>query len=145
MVEEAIAKNPENPVLFQGLARVYEKLGQLDNAIETIKKAVALAPDDFLSLYLEGLFIVKKGDEMNVEVGKQSFTSRAQAQEAQSKVNDTFRQAIAPLEKAYAINPEEIATVELLKNLSYRLREDEGVLAKYEKYNELYLSMGGGQ
>ena len=143
MVEEAIAKNPENPVLFQGLARVYEKLGQLDNAIETIKKAVALAPDDFLSLYLEGLFIVKKGDEMNVEVGKQSFTSRAQAQEAQSKVNDTFRQAIAPLEKAYAINPEEIATVELLKNITALLRDEPGMGEKFANYTDLFNSMSG--
>ncbi len=143
MVEEAIAKNPENPVLYQGLARIYDKLGQIDNAIETIQKAVALAPEDFLSSYLEGLFIVKKGDEMNVEVGRQSFTSRAQAQEAEGRVNDVFRQAIAPLEKAYSINPEEIATVELLKNLTFRLREEEGMQAKYEKYNGLFDSMGG--
>jgi tetratricopeptide (TPR) repeat protein len=142
-VEEAIAKNPENPALYQGLARIYDKLGQIDNAISTIHKAVELAPEDFLSNYLEGLFIVKKGDEMSLEVGKQSFTSRTEAQEAQSKVSDVFRAAIAPLEKAYSLNNEEIATVELLKNLTFRLREDEGMQAKNDKYSELFNTMTG--
>jgi tetratricopeptide (TPR) repeat protein len=142
-VEEAIAKNPENPALYQGLARIYDKLGQLDNAIATIQKAVELAPEDFLSTYLEGLFIVKKGDEMSNEVDRQSFTSRTQAQEARAKVVDVFREAVAPLERAYSLNPEEIATVELLKNLTYRLREDEGMQEKNAKYNELFNTMSG--
>ncbi len=141
LVESAIEQNPTNPSLWQGLARVYDKLGQIDNAIEAVKKAVELEPEDFHSNYLEGLFVIKKGDEMNIELGKQNFTSSAQYQQALAEVNDVFRLAMAPLEKAYTINPEELATVELLKNLSFRLREDEGVAEKYEKYNDLFNSM----
>jgi hypothetical protein len=48
-----------------------------------------------------------------------------------------FRQATAPLEKAYSLNPEELATVELLKSLTYRLRDDEGMAEKYQKYYDL--------
>ncbi len=143
LVEEAIAKNPENPMLFQGLARIYDKLGDRDKAIETMRKAVALDPGDFHSNYLEGLFIVYKGDAMDDELEKQTFTSMAQSQQARAKVNEVFMQAIAPLEKAYEINPQEIATVQLLKNLSFRLRDLEGMQAKYDKYNELWISMEG--
>jgi tetratricopeptide (TPR) repeat protein len=145
MVQEAISKNPQNPLLYQGLARTYDKLGQIDNAIETIKKAVELAPNDFLSIYLQGWFIVKKGDEMYNELGNKTFTSNAQYQQAREIVYDVFRQALAPLEKAYTLNQSEVATVELLKNLTYRLREDEGMTAKNEKYDALFKAATGQQ
>ncbi len=141
LVKDAIDNNPTNSSLWQGLARIYDKLGQTDNAIETIKKAVELTPNDFLANYLEGFFIVKKGDAMNEDLGKMTITSRAQYQTALAAVNAVFARALAPLEKAYSIDPSELATVELLKNLTARLRDEEGMQAKYDRYNELFNSM----
>jgi tetratricopeptide (TPR) repeat protein len=143
MVEDAIAKNPNNPNLYQGLAGIYERLEQTDNALATIKKAVSVAPDNFLANYYEGLYTVQKADKMAADLGKRQFTSNAQFQEAMGAVTDVFRQAVAPLEKAYSIDPKEAATVELLKNLTFRLREDAGMQEKYDKYNELFNSMTG--
>ncbi len=141
MVQDAIDQNPTNPYLYQGLARVYDKLGQADNAIAAIRKAVELTPNDFTSNYLEGLYIVKKGDDQNRELGNMAITSRDQYQKALSEVNKIFAEAIAPLERAYEINPSEISTVEMLKNLTFRLRDDEAMNVKYEKYLELFNSM----
>ena len=141
MVQSAIEKNPTNQFLYQGLARVYDKLGQEDNAIEAIKKAVELVPGDFTSNYLEGWFIIKKGDAKNAELGNMAITSRDQYQQALGEVNKIFAQALPALERAYNINPSEISTVELLKNLTFRLRDEEGMNAKYEKYLELFNSM----
>ncbi|MDR2912008.1 MAG: tetratricopeptide repeat protein [Alistipes sp.] len=141
IVEAAIAQNPTNPSLYQGLARVYDKLGQSDDAIATIRKVVELTPEDFLSNYLEGYFIVKKGDAEAQALGSKSFTNAGEYQAALAGVNNVFREAVAPLEKAYEINPEQLATVELLKNLTFRLREEPGMGEKYEKYNTLYSSM----
>ncbi len=141
LVEEAIAQNPTNVSLYQGLARVYDKLGQHDNAITAIKKAAELAPNDFLSNYLEGYFIIKKGDAMNAELGNMTITSRTQYQQAFDAVMATFASALVPLERAYELDPSEGATVELLKNLTFRLREDEAMNAKYEKYNAILESM----
>ena len=143
LVEDAISKNPNNPMLYQGLARIYDKLGQSDESIATIKKAVELDPENFLSNYLEGLFLVTKGDRMTTDLGKQPFTSTAAFQTALAATYDVFRSAIAPLEKAYSINPEEIGTVELLKNITVRLREEDGMQAKADKYTELLNSMTG--
>lgn len=137
LVQDAIDKNPNNPNLYQGLAGVYEKLGRLDDAIEAIKKAVALAPDNFLANHFEGLFLLEKGDKMNDDLGKLTITSSAQMQEARSAVTDVFRSALAPLEKAHAIDPTEPVTVELLKNLTFRLREEPGMQDKNTKYSEL--------
>jgi tetratricopeptide (TPR) repeat protein len=145
LVEAAIAKNPNNSMLYQGLARVYDKLGQIDNSIATMQKAVQLAPEDFLSNYFEGLFVIKKAEAMNAELGKQTFTSSAAYQQARGGVLEVFRSAIAPLEKAHAINPQEIAAVELLKNLTFLLRDDEGMQARHDKYNEMFNTMNAPQ
>lgn len=141
VVEKAIAENPDNVSLRQGLARVYDKLGQNDNAIVAIEKAVELAPDDFLTNYLHGLFIVKKGDALSDALGKMTITSSAQFDAEQKKVNEVFASALAPLEKAYALDPSEAATVELLKNLTFRLREDPAMNTAWEKYDALYREM----
>lgn len=145
MVEDAIAQNPTNPNLYQGLARIYDKLGQTDNAITAIHKAVELIPNDFLSNYLEGLYIVKKGDNANTELSNMTITSRDQYQKALSDVNAIFESALPSLEKAYSIDPSEIATVELIKNLTYRLRDNAAMNAKYEQYNTLFESMNAAQ
>ncbi|MDR2891380.1 MAG: tetratricopeptide repeat protein [Alistipes sp.] len=145
MVEEAIAQNPDNANLYQGLARIYDKLNQVDNAIASIRKAVAIVPEDFLSNYLEGLYIVRKGDAMNAELGNMAITSRDQYQSALAEVNAVFASALPALEKAYSITPSEIATVELIKNLTFRLRDDEAMNQKYEKYNALFESMSAAE
>ena len=141
MVQEAISKSPDNSRLYMGLARIYNKLDQHDNAIEAIKKSVALAPDDYLTSYLEGLFIITKGDAMSVDLSKQNFTSNTQYQAAAAEVMAVFRQSVAPLEKAHELNPEEIGIVELLKNVTTRLREEEGMQEKFKKYTDLFNSM----
>jgi hypothetical protein len=82
---------------------------------------------------------------MNAELGKQVFTSRAESQAAREKVMEVFRSSIAPLEKALALNPEESAPVELLKNVTYWLRDDPGMQEKYDKYNALFKKMTGAE
>ncbi len=143
MVLNAIEQNPTNPGLYLGLARVYDKLEQQDNAIEAAKKAAELNPNDFLASYFEGLFTVKKGDSMDQDLRNMSITSRAQYQKALAEVNEVYARAVAPLEKAYTINPSELATVELLKNLTFRLRDDAAMNEKYEKYDAIYKSIAG--
>lgn len=143
MVLNAIEQNPTNPGLYLGLARVYDKLEQEDNAIEAARKAAELNPGDFFAHYFEGFFIVKKGDKMDGELRNMTITSRTQYQKALAEVNEVYVQAVEPLEMAYKLNPEEAATIELLKNLTFRLRENEGMDAKYQQYDALYKSIKG--
>jgi tetratricopeptide (TPR) repeat protein len=141
MVLKAIEQNPTNAGLQLGLASVYDKLGQVDNSIEAAKKAAALSPGDFYANYFDGFFTIKKGDAMDAELRTMTITSNNQYQEALNEVNAVYAKAIAPLERAYEIDKSEIATVELLKNLTFRLREQDGINVKFEKYDALYKSM----
>jgi len=145
LVQGAIDKNPENPNLVLGLARIYDKLGQTDNAIATIKKAVALNPTDAISHLLEGLYITKKGDELWDAAGKQAITSAAQMQKAFDGAYAVFREAVPPLEKAHELDPTNSVAIELLKNVTFRLREDAGMQAKFEVYDKLFKELGNSQ
>lgn len=143
IVLNAVQQNPNNPGLHLGLARVYDKLGQQDKAIESARTAAQLNPGDFLANYFEGYFIVKKGDQMESDLRNMTITSRAEYQAAQAEVDKVYMQAMAPLEKAYKINPGEIATVELIKNLSFRLKDTPGMETKFEQFDAIYKSIRG--
>lgn len=143
IVLKAVEQNPTNPGLYLGLARVYDKLGQEDNAIEAARKAAQLNPDDFFANYFEGFFIVKKGDQMESDLRNETITSHAEYQKGLADAGNVYMQALAPLERAYKINPQEVATLELLKNLTFRLKDMEGMEAKYEQYDAAYKALSG--
>lgn len=143
LVLNVIEQNPTNADLYVGLARVYDKLDQRDNAIEAARSAVGVNPESFLANYYVGYYMAKKGDDKDGELRNMTITSRTQYQKALADVNLIYADAIPPLERAYEINPEEPATVELLKNLTFRLRDMEGMDAKYEKFDALYRANQG--
>lgn len=141
LVLDVIAKNPTNADLYIGLARVYDKLDQRDNSIEAVQKAAQVDPNNFLANYYIGYYLAKKGDDKDGELRNMTITSRTQYQKALADVNAIYAEAVPPLERAYEILPEERATVELLKNLTFRLREDPNMNTKYEKYDAIYKAM----
>jgi hypothetical protein len=49
------------------------------------------------------------------------------------------------LEKAYELNPKDFSTVETLKILTFRLREEDGIGEKSEKYTKIYNEMKAAQ
>ena len=50
--------------------------------------------------------------------------------------------AVAPLEKAHGLNPQDTSTLELLKSVCFRLRDvSPEMMDKFKKYDELYKSM----
>ena len=76
---------------------------------------------------------------MNQELN--SRTSTTEYNKALEEVNAMYASGLPYLEKAHELDPKNAATVELLKNLSFRLRDYDGMQTKYEKYNELFKSM----
>ena len=54
-------------------------------------------------------------------------------------------EAIPWLEKALELKPEDPSSVELLKSICFRLRDEEGMMDKYTKYNEMFKKIQGQQ
>jgi hypothetical protein len=79
---------------------------------------------------------IYKADALNDEMSKRDYKSNAEWKADQDKVIASYKAAVPVLEAAYELNPNSLPTVETLKVLTFRLRDEEGMMPKYEKYNK---------
>ena len=140
MIEASLKEDPTNYDLWFGRGRVYNAMKQYDECIKSFEKCVELRPDEFEPNFYTAYFIIEKA---NAEVEKLNSTPNMSYQlyeEENAKINLIFAEAIPWLEKAYAINPSDGATLEYLNMLCFRLRDLDGMMDKYNKYHELYMN-----
>ena len=140
MIEASLKEDPTNYDLWFGRGRVYNAMKQYDECIKSFEKCVELRPEEFEPNFYTAYFIIEKA---NAEVEKLNSTPNMSYQlyeEENAKINLIFAEAIPWLEKAYAINPTDGATLEYLNMLCFRLRDLDGMMDKYNKYHELYMN-----
>ena len=137
-IEGILAENPDNVDMWFDRGRVYYALKDYDESIASFLKVVELNPDMYEGNYFLGVFYVVKGDDENEKMNAASLTSTADWNAAYEKVNDIYRAALPWLEKAHELNPKSVDPLQFLKSLCFRLRDDEGMQAKYDHYNELF-------
>lgn len=138
MVDGALERDPKNKDMWFGRGRIFYSMKNYDESIASFKKVVELDPNDAQSMYFLGYFYIAKGDALNDEINKRDYKSMAAYNEDQKSVNAIYMEAIPYLEKAHELNPTDFATVETLKVLCFRLRDEAGVMEKYEKYNKIF-------
>ncbi|MCC8034878.1 MAG: tetratricopeptide repeat protein [Rikenellaceae bacterium] len=142
IVKKSIDDEPENPLLWSGLGSIYQKMEDNDNAISAYRKAAELAPGDFYNNFRLAYAHIEIGDDMNKKLNEMTSLSTNEYNDALEKVYQEYEKALPPLEKAYEIDPTSEATVELLKNLTFRLRDrSDDIQQKYDKYNEIFKNM----
>ncbi len=137
IIQAAIEKDPKDANLYAGLGLIYEKLGESDKSLESIQKARELKPDDFGINFNYGLLLIKKGDKMNSELNARNAVGD-DYRNGLAAIKAVYAQAVAPLEKALELDPSRSATIELLKNICFRLRNEPGFQEKYDKYNKMF-------
>lgn len=143
MIDKAIAENPESVDLWFGRGRIFYALKDYDESIASFKKVVELNPELFEGYYYLGVFCTIKGDELNKEMNSKQYSSQAEYDADLQKVNEVYMSALPWFEKAYEMKPEDGDTLEFLKSLCFRLRDEPGMMEKYTKYNELYKQVKG--
>ena len=137
--------NPTNVDLWFGRGRIFYALKDYDQSIESFKKVVELKPDLYEGNYYLGVFYTIKGDEVNKEMNAKQYSSQAAYDADLKEVNAIYMEAIPWLEKALELKPEDPSSVELLKSICFRLRDEEGMMDKYTKYNEMFKKIQGQQ
>ncbi len=142
-IDHAIESDPKNVDLWFSRGRVFFSLKDYDNSIASFTKVTELAPDVFDGHFYLGLFYIYKGDDLNDKISNTSYTENAAYAKDLEEANAVYAAAIPALERAHEINPEDLSAVEYLKSLCFRLRDDEAIMAKYTKYNELFNQMKG--
>lgn len=145
LIDKAIAENPTNIDLWFGRGRIFYALKNDDESIASFAKVVELQPDLFEGNYYLGLFYTIKADRLNEEVNKKQYSSQEAYDTDLKAVNDIYMEALPWLEKAYELKPGDPDTLEILKQLCFRLRDEEGIMDKFNKYNALYKEAKGLQ
>ncbi len=141
LVEEAIAKTPDNAALWNGLGRIQNSQGDLDGAIASFEKVAELLPDNAAAHYSVGYLYISKADRMNREANEKTYSSQDEYSAALAGANAVYAKSIAPLEKAHELDPTDRSYVEYLRSVCFRLRDMEGIMDKYNKYNDLLKTM----
>ena len=143
LIEGAIAENPTNVDLWFGRGRIFYALKNIDESIASFTKVCELKPDLYEGNYYLGLFYTMKGDAMNREANDKQYSSQAAYDEELKNVNQVYLAAVPWFEKALEVKPNDPDAVEFLKQLCFRLRDEEGMMDKYNKYNALFKQIKG--
>ena len=145
MVDGALQRDPKSKDLWFGRGRIFFSLKNYDESINSFKKVVEIDPNDGQAMFYIGYFYIARADGMNEDVNKRDYKSNAAWKEDQQKVTAAYMEAVPYLEKAYELNNNDLRTVESLKALTFRLRDEEGMQAKYEKYNKIFEELSAKQ
>ena len=143
MIDKSLAETPENVDLWFGRGRVFYALKNYDESIASFTKVTELKPEMFEGQYYLGVFYTLKGDALNKEFNARPYSSQAAYDADLKAVNDIYMQALPCFEKALAIKPNDPDTLEFLKSLCFRLRDEEGIMPKYEQYNAQWKAVTG--
>ena len=141
MLDDAIAGDPQNIELWFSRAQIFVSLEDYDEAIASLEKAIELNPQSYEAQFFTGYYIIMKADALNQEANEKEYTNEGEYEADQKEILSIYSQAVPYLEVAHEIMPQNPDPVQLLKTLCYRLRDEPGMMEKYEKYNELYKQM----
>ncbi len=143
MLDGQLAQNPTSVDLWFGRGRLFYALKDYEKSIESFQKVAELKPELYEGWFYLGLFYTLRGDQQNNVINEKQYTSQAAYDADLEAVNAIYRQAIPAFEKALEIQPNNEDTLESLKAICFRLRDEAGMMDKYNKYNEAWKAAKG--
>ncbi len=146
-IDKMLSEKPDNADLWFARGQLFYKLRNFDECINSFLKINDLKPNDYDTHFYLGYFFMAKGDEVNREFNSRldSINSNEEYQAGLKEVNAAYMKALPWLERAIELKPESVDCAEYLKVLCFRLRNEEGIMEKYNKYNALYKKLKGIQ
>ena len=146
-IDKLLAEKPESADLWFARGQVFFKLKNFDECITSFLKINDLKPNDYDTNFYLGYFFMAKGDEVNRAFNARldSINSQEEYQAGLKEVNAAYMKSLPWLEKAMTLKPESVDCAEYLKVLCFRLRNEEGIMDKYNKYNALFKKLKGIQ
>ncbi|MBU2527313.1 MAG: tetratricopeptide repeat protein [Bacteroidetes bacterium] len=132
VMNQAIAKQPDNSELYYVAGLLHRDLGNLEEAENNLKKSVALDPQNGDAIESIADLYINKGNAVNDEMNQLGNTKadNIKYDELKVKKSELYGVAVSWLEKSVALRPDNIQTLEVLRNLY-------GSLDNMEKFKEL--------
>ncbi|MEG2613870.1 MAG: hypothetical protein RR996_02390 [Alistipes sp.] len=140
-IDAAIAEDPKNVDLWFGRGRVYAALKNNDECIASFTKVSELSPKVSDGFFYTAYFYVEKGDAKMAELNEKPWTGETAYNAELKTVNAIYAEAIPWFEKALELKENDLTTVDYLKSICYRLRDEPGIGEKYTKYNEQFKAL----
>ena len=146
-IDKMLAEKQDNADLWFARGQVFFKLKNFDECITSFLKINDLKPNDYDTNFYLGYFYMAKGDEANRAFNARldSINSQEEYQAGLKEVNAAYMKSLPWLEKAMELKPESVDCAEYLKVLCFRLRNEDGIMEKYNKYNALFKKLKGIQ
>ena len=146
-IDQFLNEKPDNADLWRARGQVFFKLKNYDECIKSFEEINKLKPNDYDTHFYLGYFHIAKGDEVNraFNASLDSISSQDEYQARLKEVNAAYMKALPWLERAMELKPESLDCAEYLKGLCFRLRNEEGIMDKYNKYNAIYKKLKGIQ
>jgi len=137
LINEAVKRNPTNADFWTTRGQIFYYLKNLDECIASYVKVVELQPNMFTNCSTLGFLYVFKSDDLKEKMNNRSYNTQTAYEEDLKKVNEVYKQALRWLEKAHQLQPNHFDVVNMLKVLSFYLRDEAGMIEKYNKYKAL--------
>jgi tetratricopeptide (TPR) repeat protein len=134
-LELAIAQDPNNATFYYAQATLYDKIENEENAIKMYEKSLSIDPKYFNSNYNLGVLYYNKGVKQIEVANAIPPNESARYDEEIKKADIWWEKALPYMEKCKESNPEDVMTLESLKNLYYRLKD-------MDKYNAILELLG---
>jgi len=136
-IDLAISEKPTNATLYTAKGSMLEKMGRPDEAINMYKDAIKVDSMLFTPYYNISVIYYNRGVEV-INTANQLPPSQSEKYEAEIlKANEHFRQSLPYIEKAYSIDSSEVAILESLKTIYYRLQMNDKYMDVNKKIQEL--------
>ncbi len=136
-IDKKLAENKDDMIAWFSRGRIYFALKNYDECVASFKRVTEIEPELFLGQFYLGLFHMLCADDYLTKINGSTYTDQAAYNADIVKMNAMYAEAVAPFEAAYALDSKDESTLTYLKQLSFRLRDEEGMMDKHNKYSEL--------
>ena len=139
LMQEAIAQDPENAILYYNLGVVNGNQGKKEEAVGYYRKTIELDPT-YEPTYLNLASIILEGESEIVEQMNSLGTSSADNRKydaLKAKREKLFLEAVPILEKLVSINQSNVEALTTLKNIFGTI----GDTANFKKYRDMLESL----
>lgn len=135
-VDKAIELEPNNASLYRAKGSIYEKTGDIQEAKVWYEKALEIDPNDFPAQYNVAVMLLKDVEKRREEVNE--IMDPNEYNTAVEDLLDRYQAVVPYFEKAHQLNKEDQSTIQILKEIYFKLRErSPEMMANYEKYKAM--------
>lgn len=131
-VESALAQDPENPFLHGILGNVYEKLDDIATAEKYYRRAYELKPDWYDMLYNIAIVHYNRAANLQSEAVNLPRNRDADYDKLMDQANAELHTCINVLEELDSVKKDHADALDLLRQLYFRFRLEDGMQAKYD-------------